>query len=425
VTDDLLIVGAALVRPPFDPIEIVEADVLVRDGRIAAISASGALPRPDGIPVLDGRSQFLLPGLIDAHVHLGSPAISIKRSLRAFLAAGVTTLREAGATDDAAFDVIRRRAARPPRIFSAGRMVRATDDERPESAAERAEAAVQSGASWLKAYALPPEDVRSVAAVAAKHRLPMAAHLGPAARESVRRADLQAIEHVFSLLEYDLVDEATRRRAALPAVDEPIATWLLCDPTRGALAEWIAELGLRRVTVTPTLTVMAGLLGRSEATMDGIGRPEAPWATLEERHWWRERLQAMGWWFAPGPASRDRRLEALRRFDEVVCALYEAGCPIAAGTDFGEPFIRPGYGLVEELRSLRRAGLPTPAILAAATSVPAQLLGQTGVLGDIVVGGAADLILVEQDPRTSIDALGRVSSVLGAGRVIMTDGRLS
>jgi imidazolonepropionase-like amidohydrolase len=419
VTNDLVIRQATLVRPPYGP-EDARADVVVRDGVIAAITApSGS--RPDSIPVLDAEGRFLMPGLIDAHVHLAGEATPAT-SFRAYLSAGVTTLREAGASDDAAFDVARRHGRRPPRVMTAGYMLRPSDAHGGQSIAERAETAVRNGATWLKAYSQAPDTVRSVAMTAAKHRLPFAAHLGPEARESVRVADLRAIEHVFTLLEDDLVAVAARDRAAIPPADKPIETWLLSDPTRGALAEWIAELAQRRVTITPTLTVMTALIGRPPHGLDEISACECPWATPAERDHWQERLRTFGWWFTPDAQSRVRRLRVLRRFGDVVLALHDAGCPIAAGTDYGEPFIQAGRGLIEEMRSLRRAGLPLPTVLAAATTVPADLLGKRGVLGDLVVGAEADLIVVDRDPRVSIDALEHVRAVVAAGRVVAGDG---
>lgn len=414
---DLLIRGAVIVRPPFDVATTQVSDVVIVNGRIATITGTDTLDWPEATPVLDGWGGFLMPGLIDAHAHLTSPTSRIPAWPRAYLEAGVTTVREAGARDDAAFELARARVDLPPRILTAGWMLSSPGGSDEPSVTETAEAAARAGARWLKAYALPPGDVKAVAAVAACHGIPMAAHLGSAARESVRSADLSAIEHVYSLLDYDLVDAETRRRARIPSADRPIETWLLADPTRGPLKEWIAELGARRVTVTPTLTVMASLVGRPSGALDAIGVEEAPWAGADELAAWRERLQTFGWWITPGPASRARRRRVLGRFGEVVKALHTAGCSIAAGTDFGEPFVEPGRGLIVELRALLAAGLPLAAVLEAATSVPARLLGRSDDLGDVAVGAVADLLLLEEDPRRSIAALELVRAVVAAGQV--------
>lgn len=424
MTPDLIIRGAVLVRPPYGA-SARPCDVAIGGERVIAIvdASDEAVTWPAGTPTLDGRSAFLMPGLIEAHAHLAGPDAHPEPWLSSYLDHGVTTIREAGAHDDSAFAISRLWAGRPPRILTAGWMLNLKRASNLSAVARVAEEAVQVGATWLKAYALPPDGVRAVADVARRHGLPFAAHLGPAAIESVRMADLPAIEHIFSLLDYDLVDAETRRRARTPQSDEPIETWLLADPARPPLRDWVAELGARRAIVTPTLTVMAALVGRTAETFDSIAADEAPWASEDERRAWRRRLAGLGWWVARGPASRARRERVLARFGAVVQALHEAGAPIAAGTDMGEPFIEPGGGMTAELRALAAAGLQMPAILSAATSVPAALLGRSSDLGDIAVGGMADLLLLETDPRHSLDALGRIRGVIAGGRIVRTAGR--
>jgi imidazolonepropionase-like amidohydrolase len=419
MTPDLVIRGAVLVRPPFDA-TTRRFDVAIGGERLIAIVDSDSVAWPEATAVVDGRDGFLMPGLIDAHAHLTGSAIRIAPALRAYLEHGVTTVREAGAHDDAAFDLVRARTGRLPRILSAGWMLTPAKRSGGTTMTEIAEEAVRAGSSWLKAYALPPEDVRAVAEVARHHGLPVAAHLGSAAIESVRTADLPAIEHVFSLLDHDLIDARTRRHARIPPSDRPIETWLLADASEAPLRDWIAELAARRVTVTPTLTVMAPLVGRSPGTLDAIAADEVPWATADERSAWRERLKGFGWWIAPGPASRARRRRVLERFGEIVQSLHAAGAPIAAGTDLGEPFIEPGRGLIGELRALVAAGLSHAAVLGSATSVPAALLGRSADLGDVTVGGMADLLLLDDDPRRSLDAFDHIRFVVGAGRMIET-----
>jgi len=422
VTPDFTIRGAELVRPPFDATTRY-VDVAILAERIVAIVDTDTVEWPVQSPVLDGRGGFLMPGLIDAHAHLTHPTTRTGGWLRSYLESGVTTVREAGAQDDAAFELARARAGLPPRILTAGWMLSPFGPRRRGSITEAAEDAVRNGARWLKAYALDPWDVKAVADVALRYELPIAAHLGPAARQSVRSANLLAIEHVFSLLDYELIDADRRRRARIPPSDKPIETWLLVDPTDSPLRDWIAELGARGVVVTPTLSVMSSLVGRPAVTLNAISPGEASWATADELVTWRERLRGFGWWIAPGPASQARRRQVLVRFREVVRALYEAGCPIAAGTDLGEPFIEPGRGLIVELRALRSAGLPLTSVLEAATSVPARLLGRSADLGGIAVGGFADLLLLDQDPRRSLDAFDHVRAVVAAGKVITMGDR--
>ncbi|MBC7496561.1 MAG: amidohydrolase family protein [Sphingomonadaceae bacterium] len=91
--------------------------------------------------------------------------------------------------------------------------------------------------------------------------------------------------------------------------------------------------------------------------------------------------------------------------------MHKAGVPIVAGTDGS------GIEIVRELEIYQQAGFTPAEALAAATIVPAQLVGQGGHTGSIKVGKTADLVLVEGDPSTRIGDLRQT-------RVVMLDGKL-
>src|SRR5207253_4227782 len=76
--------------------EMVSADIGVRDGRIAAIAARGQLSDDDGEEVLDAAGRYVLPGVIDGHVHFREPGLEYKEDFgsgsRAAIMGGVTTV---------------------------------------------------------------------------------------------------------------------------------------------------------------------------------------------------------------------------------------------------------------------------------------------------------------------------------------------
>ena len=91
--------------------------------------------------------------------------------------------------------------------------------------------------------------------------------------------------------------------------------------------------------------------------------------------------------------------------------MHKAGVPIVAGTDGA------GIELVHELEIYVQAGFTPAEALAAATIVPARLVGQDRKTGSIKVGKAADLVLVDGDPSTKIGDLRQT-------RLVMLDGKL-
>src|SRR5260370_29512831 len=73
--------------------------LLIKKGRIAAIGASDTVAIPRGAQILDARGKFLIPGLVDMHIHLtaaGEPDGSRQFMLPLLLANGITTVRDMG-----------------------------------------------------------------------------------------------------------------------------------------------------------------------------------------------------------------------------------------------------------------------------------------------------------------------------------------
>ena len=92
--NSLLVKGGRVI----DPANVVDGlrDVLVRDGKVFAIEPVGIVAAPPGVPEIDARGLWIVPGLIDPHVHLRDPGFpekeTIASGLRAAAAGGFTTV---------------------------------------------------------------------------------------------------------------------------------------------------------------------------------------------------------------------------------------------------------------------------------------------------------------------------------------------
>jgi len=95
--------------------------------------------------------------------------------------------------------------------------------------------------------------------------------------------------------------------------------------------------------------------------------------------------------------------------------LHEAGVPVVAGTDGS------GMELIHELELYVAAGFTPAEALAAATIVPAKLMGVDKTTGSIAAGKAADLVLVEGDPSRQIGALRNTRLVMMNGKLFDAD----
>ena len=97
--------------------------------------------------------------------------------------------------------------------------------------------------------------------------------------------------------------------------------------------------------------------------------------------------------------------------------LFRAVVRILAGTDTPEPYVPPGFSLLQELEMLVEAGLPAGAALQAATINNAAALKQSSQLGSIEPGKLADLVVLSADPTADIRNARRIEKVIRGGNI--------
>jgi imidazolonepropionase-like amidohydrolase len=365
--------------------------VLVRDGRIAGVESASA-PAPDGCEVRHVPGTTLLPGLVDAHVHLcadsGPRALDqlpeldpealdaiVTTALAAQLAAGVTAVRDLGDRD---WTVLGRRGGDGPAVVAAGPPIttigghcwgmgggvsdvdglRAAVRERAERGADVVKIMASGGAMTtttdVLACQFSLDELRVVVEEAHGLGLPVTAHAH--ATEAVRRvveAGVDGIEHCTCIMPGGL-------------------------STPPGLAERIAAAG---IAVCPTL-------GRA------VGAQPPP--------------QVLAVMARTGMTYEGRM--------EQVAGLYRAGVRLVSGADAGINPGKPHGVLPESVGDLVGLGVPPVAALASATSVAAEACGLAGRTGRLLPGLDADLLLVDGDPTTDITALRAVRHVVSRGR---------
>ncbi|MHB8868291.1 MAG: amidohydrolase family protein [Thermoleophilia bacterium] len=325
-----------------------------------AITGIGDLQQRPGEEVVDLAGAFLVPGLVDSHVHLALGAAAAQGAVSAaglHLEAGVTAVRDLGggvrcAGEGRCADEDRLTSGsggiRGPRIVSSGGSftrrgrygsflgtaldpgddLAAAVRGRAETGAEVIKVILTGSVDFERGFADPPHfsfaELRQAIEAAHSLGIPVAVHAnGGEAIRMAAEAGADSVEHGI------LCDEAAL---------EALAT---CE------CVWV-----------PTLTPLYALAA------SGHGR------------------------------SLPRVMAA---HEEMVRRGHEAGVRIAAGTDAGSPGV-PHGSLLVEITVLRRAGLSPAAAREAAVAVGAELLGLPEGYGRLAVGAVTDLVWFESDP---------------------------
>jgi imidazolonepropionase-like amidohydrolase len=380
--------------------------IVVKGADIAEVLAKTPAHLPDSAFVLDLAGAWVIPGLIDSHVHISHEGrAATEDALRRALLGGVTTVRDMGGDarrlaglqrdawlgDIAAPDIVYSAVFAGPEFFTDPRVVEVTQGRTPgETPWARAvrpgmdlDAAVLeakgAGATALKLYAdLDPAELVRVTAAAHERGLRVWSHgaVFPSRPSDALAAGVDVISHA-SMLYWQTTKEVPR--AYGPHRDfAPPPPGAASSP---ALATLYAEMVRRGTILDATLYVMKAQQAGADST--------------RKKYW---------------QAYQDFSAAAVR-------GAHAAGVAISAGTDemIGERADLPN--LHEELRLLVGCGLSPMQAIQAATRVSAQAAGAGDRVGTVEAGKRANLVVLASDPTENIANTASVRFVVKAGRL--------
>jgi imidazolonepropionase-like amidohydrolase len=422
----------ALLKSPAGPVaftdvQLFDADakkfvagqsVVVADGRITAVGPAGSVQVPAGAQVFQGRGKTLVPGLWDCHLHIASDYTGLQA-----LSMGVTSIRDPGNDDQQTLD--RRTRAASGQLLMPNVYPSSLIDGKGENTAQVANVATsqaeavalvgktkEKGFSGVKFYGtLDKAWLPAAAAEAHKLGLHVHGHIPAGMRPlDAIHAGYDEITHINWVVMQAMPDDVIAKSNGILRFEGPGRYMKDTDLDSGPIRQMIDAMAAKGIYSDPTMVAFEGLyvpengdLSPSYAAFVGTLPPSV------------ERGFRIGGFKVPEGLTRADYRASWKKMVQVLGRMHKAGVPIVAGTD--------GFGieLVRELEVYVEAGMSPAEALAAATIVPARLVGQDKNTGSIKVGKVADLALIEGDPSKRIGDLRQTRTVLLGGKLLDAD----
>lgn len=380
--------------------------LIIRNGKVEEVIDLDRQELPDVQERIDLKGSYIIPGLINAHGHVGSalgletgPSIHSRENvldqLRLYARYGITTVVSLGDEPPQAFDVRHQEdpvEMKMARFFLSGPVLNPSD---PVEARREVRDRAEQNPDWTKIRAddnlgrntkMSPDIYQAIIETSHEHGIPHASHIVTLedAKDLVRKGT-------------DLIAHSVRDQP----VDQELITLML-------------DAG---ICITPTLT-------REISTFIYRDRPEFfddPFFLREAdpeviRQLLQPEIQQRYLGAAP-----DYYMQALPLARENMMTLHRAGVPVAMGTDSGPPGRFQGYFEHMEMEMMQESGMSPLEVLLSATSRAARCMGLEE-LGRLAPGKAADFILLDENPLEDVRNLRSLRSVYIGGQKIPEKG---
>ncbi|MFY2763771.1 amidohydrolase family protein [Arenimonas sp. MALMAid1274] len=430
----LILRGATVITgtgaPAYGPVDIVIEGDRITEVRIVGSARSRIDPakrpalKPGGREI-DLAGQFVMPGLVDLHGHIGGEeqGVTAEYVYKLWLAHGITTVRDPGCGNglDWCVSESRRSAAQAitaPRIFPYAffGLGRDTPIATPEQARQWVREVKAKGGLGMKCFGYRPDILEAAFDELRKQGLRSACHHAQLDVSRVNvlttaRWGLTTMEHWYGLPEalfegqtvqqypadYNFMDEQHR-------FGQAGRLWAQASEKGSSRYEAvITELLALDFTLDPTFTIY-------QATRDLMRARTADWheAYTHPALWdffTPNRDNHGSFFFDWGSEEEAAWKDNYRRWMAFVQDYKNRGGRVTVGSDSGYIYKTYGFGTIEELELLREAGFHPLEVIRAATLSGAEALGAADRLGSVEAGKYADLVVLAENPLANLKVL--------------------
>lgn len=397
---------------PMDRERVLEDwTVVVADGRIRELGPSSALSIPERATVIDGRGKYLMPGLADMHAHTWE-----EDDFPLLLANGVTTIRNmfGGRTHLRWKERIAVGELDSPTLYTAGPIIDGNPPIWPGAVVEDAAQVRRivaeqhaAGYDFLKIYLrLSQEAYDAISREGKSLGMKVTGHVPDAVGlAAALRSGIDSIEHLSGY-------ESLARKVPFGAGEE--ASWARLEESKfESVARETAKSGAWNC---PTLVLFQHRVAADESEFLGrlLARDEMRYVSAETARSWLPQNNFLKNTTPARAASSREKGDVMRK--KLVYALHKAGAGLLLGTDYGNPFVVPGFSLHQELRNFVDAGLSPFEAIRAGTSAAAEFMDARNEFGTVAVGRRADLILIEGNPLEDVANVNKRAGVMLRGK---------
>lgn len=393
--------------------------LVMSNGRITWVGPAAAVKVPAGAKVEKLPGKYLLPGLIDSHVHLGlvngltqdlkyqNPA-SINAQLATYAAYGITSVQTLGTEQDLIFPMrAAQRAGRPDRarIFTVGQGVVFKGsyggvpglDQKvgtPAEARRMVDAQAAKGADMIKLWV--DDEFGTL-----PDRMPK--EISSAVIDEARKDHKKSVAHIFYR---DNLEELMREGVngfAHTVRDQPMSHQDIAMMKAKGVWQMAATLSREASFTYATLPFLSDPFfsrGVTPEVLNQLGSAERA-----------QKLKAS--------PTFPKYPQVLRLAMENFAAEAKAGVPYGMGTDSGPTARFPGYFAHWELELMVKAGITPMQAIVAATSSNARFMGAKDI-GTVAPGKWGDLLVLDANPLTDIRNTRKIRAVFIAGKPVPT-----